>query len=175
MKIPYFGRRQEVNACVKFLLSCYHGRYFYPGKAMDYALTQRIKETYNDVDKGTRGYKVASIHNGTVCLSYQMIAGKLLCKNQPTQVIGFVVDLTGKCAEGLQMNWAKYLVNQLELDYREAQDQGYTFHFSWLLLLIAFIAWKMLEGVTFMGIEPFEQLDMNFSTLWHSSDMNKQW
>jgi hypothetical protein len=26
MKIPHFGRHQEVNACVKLLLSCYHGR-----------------------------------------------------------------------------------------------------------------------------------------------------
>jgi hypothetical protein len=63
------------------------------------------------------------------------------------------------------MNWVKYLVNQLELDYREAQDQGYEFHFSWLLILIAFIAWEMLEGVTFLDIEPFEPLAMKFSTL----------
>jgi hypothetical protein len=27
MKIPHFGRHQEVNACVKLLFSCYHGRY----------------------------------------------------------------------------------------------------------------------------------------------------
>jgi hypothetical protein len=25
MKIPHFGRNHEVNACVKFMLSCYHG------------------------------------------------------------------------------------------------------------------------------------------------------
>jgi hypothetical protein len=64
-------------------------------------------------------------------------------KNRPTQVMGFVVDLTGKCVEGLQMNWAKYLVNQLELDYHEAQDQGYEFHFSWLLILITFVSWEI--------------------------------
>jgi hypothetical protein len=29
MKIPHFGRHQEVNACVKLLLSCYHGGYFW--------------------------------------------------------------------------------------------------------------------------------------------------
>ena len=81
MKIPHFERHQEVNACVKVFLSCYHGRYlwlkhciivdlilinqitglsmqgpdpqdFYPGKSMDCALAQRIKETYDDVDKG---------------------------------------------------------------------------------------------------------------------------
>jgi hypothetical protein len=82
MKIPHFGRHQEVNACVKLLLSCYHGGYlwldhritvdptlihritglsmqgpdlqeFYPGKATDRALAQKIKDTYDDVEKGT--------------------------------------------------------------------------------------------------------------------------
>jgi hypothetical protein len=204
MKIPHFGRHQEVNACVKLLLSCYHGGYlwldhhitvdptlihritglsmqgpdpqeFYPGKATDRALAQKIKDTYDDVEKGTRGYKVASIQNGAVHLACQLIAGKMVRKNRPTQVTGFVVDLAGKCVEGLQMNWVKYLVNQLELDCREAQDQGYEFHFSWLLILITFVAWEMSEGATFPDIEPFEPLATKFATLWYSSDMNKQW
>jgi hypothetical protein len=63
------------------------------------------------------------------------------------------------------MNWAKYLVNQLELDCKEARDQGYEFHFSWLLILIAFIAWKMQEGATFLDVEPFEPMAAKFSTL----------
>jgi hypothetical protein len=40
----------------------------------------------------------------------------------------------------IQMNWVKYLVNQLKLDCHKAQDQGYEFHFSWLLILITFVA-----------------------------------
>jgi hypothetical protein len=103
---------------------------FYRGKSMDHSLVQRIKDTYRYFEKGTQGYKVASIQNSTVNLPYQMIAGKLVRKKQPTQVTGFVVDLAGKCVEGLQMNWVKYLVKQLEIDCREAQDQGYKFHFS---------------------------------------------
>jgi hypothetical protein len=43
-----------------------------------------------------KGYKVASIQNGTVCLACQLITGKLVRKNRPTQVTGFVVDLAGK-------------------------------------------------------------------------------
>jgi hypothetical protein len=111
MKIPHFGRHQEVNACVKLLLSCYHRGYlwlnhritvdptlinqitglsmqgpdpqdFYPGKTSDRALAQRIKETYGDVEKGTRGYKVASIQNDAVHLACQLIAGKIVHKNQ---------------------------------------------------------------------------------------------
>jgi hypothetical protein len=73
------------------------------------------------------------------------------------------------------MNWVQYLVNQLELDCRGVQDQGYEFHFSWLLILIAFIAWELPEGATFPEIEPFQPLATNFCTLWYSSDMNKQW
>jgi hypothetical protein len=121
---------QEVNACVKILLSCYHGgylwldqcitfdptlihritglsmqgpdpQYFYPGKATNCALTQNIKDTYGDVENGTRGYKVASIQNGVVCLACQLIIRKLVRKNRPTQVTGFVVDLVEKCLEGL--------------------------------------------------------------------------
>jgi hypothetical protein len=85
----------------------------------------------------------------------------------------FVIDLVGKCTEGVQMNWEKYLVNQLELDCREAQDQGYEFHFRWLLILIAFVVWEMLEGVTFLDIDLFEPLAVKFATLWYSSNMNK--
>jgi hypothetical protein len=90
MNIPHFERHREVNACVKLLLSCYHGGYLwlnhcitfdpklinriiglimqgpdpqesYPRKSMDHALAQRIKDTYGDVEKGTQGYKVASL------------------------------------------------------------------------------------------------------------------
>jgi hypothetical protein len=146
---------------------------FYPGKATGGPLTQKIKDTYDDVEKGMRGYKVASIQNGAVCLACPLIAGKLVRKNRPTQVTGFVVDLIGKCVEGLQMNWVKYLVNQLELDCHEAQDRFYEFHFSWLLILIAFISWEMMEGATFLDIDPFEPLAVKFTTLWYSSDMGK--
>jgi hypothetical protein len=74
---------------------------FYPGKASDRSLVQSIKEAYGEVKKGKRGYKVASIQDGIVCLSFQLIDGKLIRKNHPTQVTGFVVDLTGKCVEGM--------------------------------------------------------------------------
>jgi hypothetical protein len=53
----------------------------------------------------------------------------------------------------------------LEKDFCKAQDQGYEFHFSWLLILIAFISWEMLEGVTFPEIEFSEPLVANFTML----------
>jgi hypothetical protein len=81
IKIPHFGRHQEVNSYVKILLLCYHGGYiwldrsitvdptlihlitglsmqgsnpqqFYPRKTSYFSLAQRIKEDYGDVEKG---------------------------------------------------------------------------------------------------------------------------
>jgi hypothetical protein len=80
MKILHFGRPQEVSVYVKILFSCYHGSYlwldhhitvdpmlihrimglsmqgldpqeFYPRKSTYCALAQRIKDTYDDVEK----------------------------------------------------------------------------------------------------------------------------
>jgi hypothetical protein len=63
----------------------------------------------------------------------------------------------------------------LEKDCREVQDQGYEFHFNWLLILIEFVSWEMLEGETFPEVEPSESLATRFTTLWYSSDMVKEW
>jgi hypothetical protein len=56
--------------------------------------------------------------------------------------------------EGMQMNWVSYLVNEFEKDSRKAQYHGYEFQFSCLLVLIAFVTWKMSVGATFPEIEP---------------------
>jgi hypothetical protein len=44
MKIPHFGRHQEVNTCVKILLSCYHGGYLWLDRriTVDPTLIHRI-------------------------------------------------------------------------------------------------------------------------------------
>jgi hypothetical protein len=33
----------------------------------------------------------------------------------------------------------------------------------------------MMEGATFLEIEPSETLALKFTMLWYSSDMEKQW
>jgi hypothetical protein len=39
MKIPHFGKHQEVNACVRLLLSCYHGGYLWLDRHITLDLT----------------------------------------------------------------------------------------------------------------------------------------
>ena len=50
---------------------------YYPGKTADHTLVQKIKEAYGDVEKGVRGYTVASIESGVVHLTCQLIIGNL--------------------------------------------------------------------------------------------------
>jgi hypothetical protein len=75
----------------------------------------------------------------------------------------------------MQMNWANYLINKLEKDFHKARDLGYEFHCNWLIILIAFVTWKMPEGATFPNIKPSEPLDVRYSTMWYTNDMKKQW
>jgi hypothetical protein len=86
------------------------------------------------------------------------------------------VDLAGKWVEGMHMNKSNYLVNELEKDCREAHHLGYEFHYSWLIMLITFVAWNMPKGDSFPDIEPTKLLAAHFSTLiWYTNDMTKQW
>jgi hypothetical protein len=77
--------------------------------------------------------------------------------------------------EGMQMKWANYIVNEIKKDFREAQDLGYEFHYSWMIILITFVTWKMNEITTFPEIKPSESLDTRFFTLWYTNYMTKQW
>jgi hypothetical protein len=63
----------------------------------------------------------------------------------------------------------------MEKDYRKAQEQGYEFHFGWILILITFVVWQMPKGATFPEVDPSELLVARFSTLWNMNDMVKKW
>jgi hypothetical protein len=71
------------------------------------------------------------------------------------------------------MNWESYLINQLEQYCCKAQDQGYKFSFGWLFIFVTFVAWKILEGETFLEVEPSEPLATRFNTLWYLINMVK--
>jgi hypothetical protein len=43
------------------------------------------------------------------------------------------------------MNWTTFLVNHFLTDYREAQDKGMEFHYSWLLIFIALVSCRELK------------------------------
>jgi hypothetical protein len=74
---------KEMTDALKELEHLHHLEKYYQDSTQD-SLAQKIKDTYGDVEKGKRGYKVASILNGVVCLACQLIVGKLVRRNRPT-------------------------------------------------------------------------------------------
>jgi hypothetical protein len=47
------------------------------------------------------------------------------------------------------MSWAPYLSNLFQVDCKDAQDAGTEFHYSWLIILIAFMGWREPEHAVF--------------------------
>jgi hypothetical protein len=47
------------------------------------------------------------------------------------------------------MNWEPYLLNLFLDDWKDLQDLGIEFHYSWLITLIAFMGWKEPRYVVF--------------------------
>ena len=61
---------------------------------------------------------------------------------QPDQCSETMVKITDLCALGGEFNWSRYFLNDLIDDTTQAQHKpNYKFHYSWLLILIAFTLW----------------------------------
>ena len=74
--------------------------------------------------------------------------------------------------EGVQINWSHFLLNELLQDASLAQEEGTSFHYSWLLILISFIVCAELAD--------YQPLDLHVSyrgarykNLWFSPDKNQ--
>jgi hypothetical protein len=63
-------------------------------------------------------------------------------KCRKEEVPARVVEAAVQCTKGRSMSWAPYFLNSFLEDYKDTQDWGSEFHYSWLLILIALIGWK---------------------------------
>ena len=63
--------------------------------------------------------------------------------------VGTIVAI-GLCVAGVQLNWSQSLLNELLKDVDEVQEKGSAFHYSWLLILISFVAWE--EPANYQGV-----------------------
>jgi hypothetical protein len=100
-------------------------------------------------DRGTRGITIKRINDVTTQLGVEILTYKLLQKCRREEVLAGVVIVAAQCVEGTSVRWAPYLLNLFLDDYKDAQDLGTKFHYSWLITLIAFMGWKEPRYVTF--------------------------
>ena len=52
---------------------------------------------------------------------------------------------------GFQLNWLTYLLNEMLVDAKEVQEKVNPFQYSWLLILIYFVAWE--EPLNYQGVD----------------------
>ena len=90
-------------------------------------------------------YCIDSIYEPSVYFGACSLANKIFQKNWPVQCNSGVVESAKKCAEGVKMNRSLFLLNQLLVDVFSAQDKEHSFSYSWLLILIALVAWMEEE------------------------------
>jgi hypothetical protein len=129
----------EINTCINLLLSCIHERelwldppvsidmqliarimglpttredptILFAKKVGEKALSKSMKDNFNTF-RENQGLDVASISDYLVRFETQVLACKLLRKCRKDEVLVAVIATTKKCIEGVQMNWATFLVN----------------------------------------------------------------
>jgi hypothetical protein len=67
------------------------------------------------------------------------------------------------------MSWETFLLNQLLIDCKEAQEKGMEFHYASLLILIELVAWREPEETQFLGDVKKPCLVAIYLKLWHTA------
>ena len=111
-----------------------------------------------------------SLQNETLRFTVGLLADRLLTKVRPKEVTGSVIHLAIQVTEGEQFNWSLFLLNMFQEDCLAAQDQSsHPFHFSWLLILCAFVAWKEPPNNRFPQILGGTPRGVRYASLWDTS------
>ena len=200
LQIPHFGRSNEINAVVKVLLSCINGGNLwldriiditidlihqitglskigadlathFVGKDQDIKLAVRLIRKYS-LTRGGQAYGATQIEVKSLRFTVQLLAGRVLQKCRPNQVLGPKIELVNTARDGVQYNWSFYLLNQFNEDCRVAQDQNQPFHYARLLILIGFVGWKEPKQGLFLNTY-LNFRGAHFANLWVTLDAEK--
>jgi len=85
------------------------------------------------------------------------------------QVPTYAIKMTEQWLRGIYFKWAVYLCSGLHQDCWETIENGGFFHYSWLIVIIAFEAWKGLQGWDFNEVPMGKCLATRYASLWATS------
>ena len=69
-----------------------------------------------DLERDGRAYHIDSINERAVYIGARILASKVVTKNHSVQCNSGVIACVELCAQGAQMNWSLFLLNQLKED-----------------------------------------------------------
>ena len=104
-----------------------------------------------DLQHDDKAYRIDSINDWAIRISARILASKIVRKNYPIQCTSGVIACAQQCAKQVQVIWSLFLLNQFTDDVVAAQAGERPFTYSWLLILIALVAW--MELVEYQGME----------------------
>ena len=73
--------------------------------------------------------------------------------------------------KGMQYNWMRYLCQEFLANCREAQEERNSFHYTWLLLSIVLVAWRLPEDSQFPLHKDELPKAARFALLWARKDV----
>jgi hypothetical protein len=124
---------------------------FLEEKTKEKELDKEMKKKYG-TERGSYGITINHISYVAKRMDRKIMACKLLRKFWKKEFSTGVVAAVTQCVEGTTLDWAPYFFNLFLDDCKDMQDLGTTFHYSWLLILIALIGWKELKYSFFSTI-----------------------
>jgi len=92
---------------------------------------------------------ISAIQDPEVRFATQLLACQLVRKCRKDECHVGVIHASERCAYGIKMSLALYLQDEFVVGCLKVQEQGKYFHYSWVLLLLAMILWKLPEGKPF--------------------------
>ena len=105
----------------------------------------KMNEKY-DMTRDTRGFTIAFVNNCVVRYVAKFLSNKLLQNMRLNECTTWMIPMEELCVVGVQLNWSQYLLKEPLAYVEEEQEKGSTFHDSWLLILISFVAWEEPEN-----------------------------
>lgn len=142
------------------------------GKKYEKKISNSMRENYH-VLWNTRGFMINTISDPGMQMSTLFLACKLMRKFQAATVPAYVMHLVGQYKKGVCFNWAQNLCNELLANICKAQDQGRPFYYSWLLFLIALVAWEAPEESVLPKITSDMCEGACYASLWDSKDAQR--
>jgi len=117
---------------------------------------------------------VEMINDPAVHFGTQLWESKLLWNNKPNEVSVSCILAAAKCAMDVTMSWVHFLVEEFRVDCLEAQENRGHFHYSWMLILIAFIGWQKTQDSRFIEQFPDRCEATHYASLWNISKPKQQ-
>ena len=100
----------------------------------------------------------------------RLLACKLMRKCQVAIVPAYVIQLARQCVKGVFFNWAQYLCEEFLANVHKSNEQGTSFFYSWLLFLIALVAWDKPKELVIPKLPAGMCEGAWYAHLWDSKD-----